>query len=82
VATVPVGRNPNSVAWAPDGDHFYVTNETDNTVSVIDGATDLVTANLAVGKTPTSISVAPDGRTAWVADLDVGALTRLDLTSP
>jgi DNA-binding beta-propeller fold protein YncE len=35
VATIPVGGDPSGVAVSPDGTHIYVTNETDNTVSVI-----------------------------------------------
>jgi DNA-binding beta-propeller fold protein YncE len=34
-ATIPVGNEPNSVAVSRDGTHLYVTNDSDNTVSVI-----------------------------------------------
>jgi DNA-binding beta-propeller fold protein YncE len=34
VATIPVGGDPSGVAVSPDGTHIYVTNETDNTVSM------------------------------------------------
>jgi len=37
------------VAVSPDGTRVYVTNNKDNSVSVIDTATNLVTATIPVG---------------------------------
>ena len=39
----------------------YVTNEAEGTVSVIDTATNTVTANVPVGLAPFGIAVTPDG---------------------
>ena len=39
VATIPVGKNPQDITWAPDGRLAYVANTSDDTVSVIDGET-------------------------------------------
>jgi DNA-binding beta-propeller fold protein YncE len=41
---VPVDSFPYGVAVAPDGTNVYVTNEFDNIVSIIDTATNQVSA--------------------------------------
>jgi YVTN family beta-propeller protein len=46
------------VTVSPDGTHAYVTNEGSNTVSVIDTATNTVTAAFAVGTKPFGVAVA------------------------
>ena len=43
----------------------YVTNTNDNTVSVIDTATRLVTATIPVGLGPAGVAVTPNGRFAY-----------------
>jgi YVTN family beta-propeller protein len=80
VATIPVGRNPQNIAWAPDGRFAYVVNQGSNTVSVIDARTYQVTATIPTGTGPTSIAVLPNGRQAYVSNLDSGTLTVLELT--
>jgi len=65
-----VGHQPQSVAWAADGEHGYVVNEGDNTISVLDGHTGKVTATVRVGKSPRTIAVSPDGRLAYVSNGD------------
>ena len=45
----------------------YVSNERSQTVSVIDGTTDRVTATIPVGTRPRGVHVAPDGRRLYVA---------------
>lgn len=79
MATVPVGRNPQALAWAPDGRHLYTVNVSDNSVSVIDADTFAVTATLPTGPSPSSVAVLPDGRQGFVTTLDDGSLTVLDL---
>ena len=44
-----VGNHPNGVAVTPDGTKVYVANQGSNTVSVIDTATNNVTATVTVG---------------------------------
>lgn len=39
IATIPVGLSPDQVTILPDGTLAYVTNQLDNTVSIIDIAT-------------------------------------------
>ncbi|MGW2376645.1 Ig-like domain repeat protein, partial [Kitasatospora sp. NPDC001683] len=59
---------PTGVAVSPDGLHAYVTNNGDNTVSVIATATNTVTATITVGAAPTGVAVSPDGLHAYVTN--------------
>jgi len=49
---ITVGNNPKGIAVTPDGKKLYVANQNDNTVSVIDTATNKVTATINVGTAP------------------------------
>jgi YVTN family beta-propeller protein len=53
--TIPLGNAPYGVAITPDGTKIYVTNALDDTVPVINTATNLVIAHFTCG-----------GRTPWV----------------
>ncbi|MFI1479566.1 YncE family protein, partial [Streptomyces griseofuscus] len=59
--TVTVGDFPIDVVISPDGTTAYVTNEGDDTVSVIDTATQTVTATIPVGTVPFWATITPDG---------------------
>ena len=52
VARVDVGRDPNWIVFRRDGKFAFVSNTTDNSVSVIDTATRKVSATIAVGHAP------------------------------
>jgi YVTN family beta-propeller protein len=54
---IPVGSSPFGVAVTPDGSKVYVANSGDNTVSVIDTATNMVVAVLPVGQAPFAFGV-------------------------
>jgi YVTN family beta-propeller protein len=58
-----------------------VANADDSTVSVVDAHSYEVTAVVPTGQTPTGITVRPDGREAYVADVDGGTVTVLDLAA-
>ncbi len=79
VATVPVGQNPQAIAWAAGGRFAYTANVSDDTVSVISADTFAVTATIPTGDAPTSVAVLPNGRQAFVSNLNSGTLTVLDL---
>ena len=53
----------------------YVTNRFDNTVSVIDTATNTVVATLPVGGTPAAVDVTPDGAFAYIANANDGTVS-------
>src|SRR5262245_54825693 len=46
----------------------YVTNQNDNTVSVIDTATNSIIATVPVGSGPAAVAVTPNGRFAYVVN--------------
>jgi YVTN family beta-propeller protein len=54
---------------SPDGTTAYVTNLGTNNVSVINTATNMVTATIAAGTEPIGVAVSPDGTTAYVTNL-------------
>jgi YVTN family beta-propeller protein len=60
-ATVPVGSAPVLVAITPDGAFAYVTNSGSNSVSVINIATNTVTATIPVGIFPQGIAILVKG---------------------
>jgi len=63
------GANPSGVAVTPDGQYAYVTNQSDNTVSVIATATKSVVATVPVGLIiPDWVAATPDGKHAYVTN--------------
>ena len=67
-ATIPAGNDPEGVATNPLTDTIYVANDSDNTVSVINGKTDTVTATIPVGKDPAGVATNPLTNTAYVTN--------------
>jgi len=58
VGTIPVGKEPNWVAFSHDGKYVYVSNRRDNTLSVISLADRKETARIKVGEFPQRMTVA------------------------
>jgi YVTN family beta-propeller protein len=56
-----------SAPAATGGYRVYVTNEASGDLTVIDGATNAVTATIPLGKRPRGVRVSPDGRTLYIA---------------
>ncbi|MBI3826908.1 MAG: beta-propeller fold lactonase family protein [Candidatus Rokubacteria bacterium] len=78
VASVGVGSGPNfGIGVLPSGSATYVANNTDTTVSVIDNATNTVSATIAVGNNPIGLAISPDGRQAWVS-MNAGQVKVID----
>ena len=63
------------MAAAADGKHVYVSNQNDDTVSVIDTATGAVSAPIPVGAKPSGVAITPDGKHAYVANNGTGLLS-------
>ncbi len=77
-ATIEVGTTPGGVAVDPTTHTAYVTNINDDTVSVIDEATNTVTATIAVGGAPLAVAVDPAARTAYVTNGGNGTVSVID----
>ena len=56
-----VGSGPDGAAITPNGSYAYVFNLDTDTVSVINTATNLVTATITVGAQPEGAAVTPNG---------------------
>ncbi len=68
---LPVGSNPNSLAFSPDERTLYVTNGGSNSVAVIDlddAGRGRVTGLIPTGWYPNSVSVSADGRRLFVVN--------------
>lgn len=73
-AEVRVGANPLASAWV--GGKLWVPNIDDNTVSVVDPATNSAVRTMAVGTSP--LAVAEAAGSGWVTSDFDGDLWRLD----
>ena len=66
--TISVGSSPSALGVDPTTDTIYVANYYSGTVSVIDGATNTVTATVTVGTWPQGVGVDPTTDTIYVAN--------------
>lgn len=92
-ATIPVGSAPSAVAVTPDGTGpneidvrrhqplAYVTNEADNTVSVIDTASNTVVATIPVRQEPNGVAITSDGIRAYVTNKLDDSITVIDTSN-
>jgi len=64
----PQYKSPSDVAVSPDGKFAYVTNQTANSLSVIDVPARKAIKEIAVGKLPWGVTVSGDGKTVFVAN--------------
>lgn len=82
--SVATGHAPSSVAVAPDGQHVYVVNQDDQTVSVynVDGAGALTFASSAGTELdPVQIALSPDGSSAYVTNYTSGMVSQFDVSA-
>ncbi len=56
----------------------YITNQRSNTVSVIDTATNMVSATILVGITPFGVAVSPDGSKVYVTNAFSNTVSVID----
>lgn len=81
VGTIPVGSAPFGVAADASGQHIWVGNQGDNTLSHIDMATNQVTpAAVSLDATPFGIAVHPAGTSVFVT-VNSGRLAVVDTTT-
>src|SRR5262249_47957574 len=58
---------PHGVVAAPDASRIYVSEQADNTVTVLDGKTLQVTKRIPLSGNPNLIDITPDGRWLYAA---------------
>lgn len=78
--TINVGREP--VAISNSGNQIFVANKQDNTVSVIDSRTNLVTHTIPVPNVPMFLDISPDGLRAIVISAGTGKYDASETKSP
>ena len=61
--------------------HAYITNNLDGTVSVIDTATNIVTAAIGVGSFPGHVAVSSDDTRIYVSDASDNAVSVIDTST-
>jgi YVTN family beta-propeller protein len=81
-ATITVGKSPDSVAVDSGAKIVYVTNSGDDTVSVIDAASNAVKTSVKVGKKPEGIAIDSQAKKAVVTNNgDDGSVSIIDTVS-
>lgn len=78
VKTIEVGTYPAHVVADAEGRRAFVTNGGDGTLSVVDLATDAVTATLPTGAGPHGQRISPDGKELYVANVTDGTVSVID----
>jgi YVTN family beta-propeller protein len=77
-ATIEVGTGPDGVAVDPTSHTAYVTNVDDDTLSVIDEATNTVTATITVGGGPLTVAADPTTHVAYVTNGGNGTVSAIN----
>jgi YVTN family beta-propeller protein len=80
-ATISVGGESDAVAANPLTGFVYVTSQLDNTVSVISGQTNMVTATIPVGN-PQGMAVSPLSGDLYVTNFNDGTVSVITATIP
>ena len=62
IAKIPVGKEPRRAITSPDGKRIVISNAGDNTLSVIDPATNKVIKTVKTGTEPRDMAYSPDGK--------------------
>lgn len=81
VSTIAVGYQPTYVAADRKTNRIYVSNQGDDTVSVIDGDSNTVLETVSVGQFPNGIAVNAETNTIYVANLRSGSLSIINGTT-
>jgi serine/threonine-protein kinase len=84
ISTIPIQAGPPQyIAFAPDGNHAYVSIYNDpktiNLVAVLDTRTTRVLQTIPVKQKPYALAVTPDQRFVYVPSHDAGAIDIIDV---
>ncbi|MBZ5604691.1 MAG: YncE family protein, partial [Acidobacteriia bacterium] len=85
IATIPSGlvlpvSQGGDLVVSPDGTRIFVADQARNQITVIDAATNKVTAGLAANSSPASVVLTPNGRKLYAANNDFFTTGRFSLT--
>jgi YVTN family beta-propeller protein len=72
---ISTGSGPSAEAVNPVTNKIYVANQNSNSVSVIDGATESVSATVTVGNSPSAVALNPVTNKIYVANSASGTVT-------
>lgn len=87
---INVGDNPNDICLTENGEFLFVANSNDNSVSVINTASEkvieILTSSLypdaPQGSTTNGLALSPDGKTLYIANADNNCLAVFDVSRP
>ena len=81
-ATIGVGSDPwGGIAVSPDNEFVYVTNFSDDTVSVIRTADNMAYDTIHVGDGPTGVSMTSDGAFLYVSNHNTNLVSVIDTSN-
>jgi len=78
VATIAVGRDPDSIDVDARGELAFVANRGSNSVSVVNLAFRNAVTQIGVGEEPDAVKLSPDGKTLVVANWGGDSVTLID----
>lgn len=81
IKEVEVGNHPAHIVFTEDGKYALVTNNEDNTVSVIDAKDYSIIQTIPTGKGPHGFRISNDSKFAYVANMGEDSVSVLDLQS-
>jgi YVTN family beta-propeller protein len=85
VANIPVGKNPQAIAYNPANGLFYVANTLSNTLSIINGTSSSLIGSIPVGdfpgKNPTGIVVNSINNTVYVTNMGSNTVSVINGTT-
>ena len=79
--TITVGKAAQDVAFSPDGSLAYVTNIQDDTVSVVNTATNTLINTITVGSGPFGVAFSPSGSVAYITNEGDGTVSVVDVAT-
>lgn len=79
IKKIEVGNHPAHIVFTQDQQYALVTNNEDNTVSVIDTKTYQTKGTIPTGKGPHGFRISADSKTAYVANMGEDSVSVLDL---
>ncbi len=79
IKKIDVGRHPAHVVYTNNGKYVLVTNNEDNSVSVIDAKTYKTKKTISTGKGPHGFRISKDSHYAYVANMGENTVSVIDL---